>query len=108
MEEEKQFAKMLYFEEDEINKENTRKKQVFITKRINGEEKHNKKREPKEVKEEKRDIFNFDDEIIIVQNKKPHGTKNHKTNHTRTTKDPQRPKTRLRWRRSCYPLRQTT
>ena len=35
MEEEKQFAKMLYFEEDEINKENTRKKQVFITKRIN-------------------------------------------------------------------------
>ena len=28
------------------------------------------------------------------QSQKPHVTKNHKTNHTRTTQDPQRPKTR--------------
>lgn len=92
MEEEKQFAKMLYFEEDEINRENTRKKQVFITKRINGEEKHNKKREPKEVKEEKRDIFNFDDEIIIVQNKKVKQTEEKSNVRKKVSKKPKKKK----------------
>ena len=92
MEEEKQFAKMLYFEEDEINKENTRKKQVFITKRINGEEKHNKKRETKEVKEEKRDIFNFDDEIIIVQNKKVKQTEEKANVRKKVSKKPKKKK----------------
>lgn len=77
MEEENQFTKMLYFEEDEIDKKNTKTKQVFITKRINGKEAHNEKIIPQE--EEKEEIFNFDDDEHILES-----TQNRRENNTRT------------------------
>ena len=59
---------LLYFRDDEIDKKDNKKKQVFVTKRINGRKSENKKKKKDvELEEENKndDKFSFDNEIVI-------------------------------------------
>lgn len=56
-------GKTLFFSDDEIDKSIDGEKRVFVTKRINGEETHNKI-------EKKQKKFDFDNEIVIGVNSK--------------------------------------
>lgn len=68
-------GKTLYFSDEELDTETDGEKRVFVTKRINGEETHNKIQKDDKNKKIKENInnkesFNFNDEIIIGVTKK--------------------------------------
>ena len=70
-------GKTLFFSDDEIDKSIDGEKRVFVTKRINGEETHNKI-------EKKQKKFDFDNEIVIGVNSKKITNKKNSTQNNQS------------------------